>query len=306
MIDNEKALLAKIADLHEVPMGAYNIRVNGKSEMRHSTAEIEIVPKKNKPGIDIIVKPNTVGKSVHIPVILSRGGFKDMVYNDFYIGENCDVIIVAGCGIHNDSNRKTEHEGIHSFYLDKNAKVRYIEKHFGQGGGKGDRVFNPTTKIDLREGAELTMETVQIGGVSDTIRTTKAVVGDRAKLLIKEKLLTTDTQTAKTNFNVKLQGEDSSVEVISRSVAKDSSSQTFKSKVEGKNKCFGRVECDAIMTGHAVVTSTPEVVAKDINATLIHEASIGKIAGEQLIKLMTLGLDEHQAEDLIIQGFLNG
>ena len=303
MTNEEKELLAKISDLHELPEGAYNIRLNGEGYKRQSTEDIEIVPKTDKPGIDIIVKPNVVGKSVHIPVIVSRTGLKDLVYNDFYIGEGSDVLIVAGCGIHNTGDKTSEHNGIHVFHLGKNSKVRYVERHFGQG--EGDRVLNPVTEVELGENSSMIMETTQMGGVSNAIRTTNANVGKNASLVIKEKILTTNSQIAETNFNVELIGENSSVDVVSRSVAKDDSSQTFHSNVIGKNKSFGHVECDAIMTGQSHVKSIPEIDAIDNNATLVHEAAIGKIAGEQLIKLMTLGLDEHQAEDLIIQGFLN-
>lgn len=303
MTNEEKELLAKISDLHELPEGAYNIRLNGEGYKRHSTEDIEIVPKTDKPGIDIIVKPNVVGRSVHIPVIVSRTGLKDLVYNDFYIGEGSDVLIVAGCGIHNTGDKTSEHNGIHAFHLGKNCKVKYVERHFGQG--KGDRVLNPVTEVELGENSSMIMETTQMGGVSNAIRTTNANVGKNASLVIKEKILTTNSQIAETNFNVELIGENSSVDVVSRSVAKDDSSQTFHSNVVGKNKSFGHVECDAIMTGQSHVKSIPEIDAIDNNATLVHEASIGKIAGDQLIKLMTLGLDEHQAEDLIIQGFLN-
>lgn len=303
MTSEEKELLAKISDLHELPQGAYNIRLNGEGYKRHSTEDIEILTKTDKPGIDIIVKPNVVGKSIHIPVIVSRSGLKDLVYNDFYIGEGSDVLIVAGCGIHNTGIEVSEHNGIHAFHLGKGSKVRYVERHFGQG--VGDRVLNPVTEVELGENSSMLMETTQMGGVSNAIRTTNARVGNNASLVIKEKILTTNAQDAQTNFNVELIGLNSSVDVISRSVAKDTSSQTFHSNVIGKNKSFGHVECDAIMTDHSHVKSIPEIDAIDNNATLVHEAAIGKIAGEQLVKLMTLGLDEHQAEDLIIQGFLN-
>lgn len=303
MTNEEKELLAKISDLHQLPEGAYNIRLNGEGYKRHSTEDIEIVPKADKPGIDIIVKHNVVGKSVHIPVIVSRTGLKDLVYNDFYIGEGSDVLIVAGCGIHNTGDKTSEHNGIHAFHLAKNCKVKYVERHFGQG--VGDRVLNPVTEVELGDNSSMIMETTQMGGVSNAIRTTNAKVGNDASLVIKEKILTTNSQIAETNFNVELVGENSNVDVVSRSVAKDDSSQTFHSNVIGKNKSFGHVECDAIMTGHSHVRSIPEIDAIDNNATLVHEAAIGKIAGEQLIKLMTLGLDDHQAEDLIIQGFLN-
>ena len=300
----EKDLLRTIADIEEVPMGAYNIRENGKGVARNTTANIDIVTKKDKPGIDIIVKPNTKNESVHIPVILTQGGFNDIVYNDFYIGENADVVIVAGCGIHNSSCETAEHDGIHSFHLSKGAKVKYIEKHYGEGEGTGEKILNPQTIVNLDEGSYMEMETVQIKGVSSTIRETKANMGKDSTLVISERIMTTGKQTAKTIFHVVLNGENSSVHVASRSIAQDESVQEFISNVEGNNKCFGHVECDAIIMGHAKVLSDPKIIANHIDASLIHEAAIGKIAGEQLIKLMTLGLTEQEAEQQIISGFL--
>ena len=285
----DKELLSQIADLHSIPEGAYNIRKNGEALSRNSTADIEIIPKKDKSGIDIIVKPNVKNKSVHIPVIITMGGVNDLVYNDFYIGENADVTIVAGCGIHNTTSTKSEHNGIHSFHLDKNCNVVYIEKHLGLGNDKSEKILNPVTKL---------------GGVSRSVRTTKAKLYDNAKLVIKEKILTTASQSAITKFDVQLIGENSSVDVMSRSVAKDNSYQNFYSQVKGKNQCFGHVACDGILVDNARIDSTPKIICENVNATLVHEAAIGKIAGEQLTKLMTLGLTEQEAEDLIIKGFL--
>lgn len=300
----DRELLEQIADLHSVPEGAYNIRKNGEALSRNSTSDIEIIPKKNKSGIDIIVKPNVKNKSVHIPVIITMGGLTDLVYNDFYIGENADVTIVAGCGIHNATDINSEHNGIHTFHLEKNSKVLYIEKHLGVGNGSGDKILNPVTKIIMKENSDFVMETTQLGGVSSSVRETKAKLFENAKLVIKEKILTTESQTAKTKFDVELIGENSSVDVISRSVAKDNSYQNFYSQVKGKNHCFGHVSCDGILVDNARIDSTPKIICENVNATLVHEAAIGKIAGEQLIKLMTLGLTEQQAEDLIIKGFL--
>lgn len=300
----EKDLLLAVADLHQIPSGAFSLRENGKSVEINNTANINIVPKKDKSGIDIYVSPNTKNESLHMPVIITKSGIKDAVYNDFYIGENADVLIVAGCGIHNADKQESEHNGIHSFHLSKGAKVRYVEKHIGTGVG-GGKILNPVTKIYLEDNAELEMDTVQLGGVTSSIRESFAELKDNSKLIIKEKILTNDNQFAKTNFDVKLIGKDSSVDVISRSVAKGESRQEFYSSVTGLNKCFGHVECDAIIMDKGKIISTPEIVAEDVNATLVHEAAVGKIAGDQLIKLMTLGLNEKEAEDMIIKGFLS-
>lgn len=304
MDEIQKTLLMQVADLHEVPAGAYNIRSNGESAGRRSTEHIEIVPKEDKPGIDIFIKPGTKKESVHIPVLMTQTGLKELVYNDFHIGEDCDVTIVAGCGIHNGGDQASEHSGIHSFFIGKNAKVRYVEKHYGSGEGTGERVMNPQTIVSMEEDSYLEMDTVQIRGVDSTDRVTRANLGKGAQLVIREKLMTHGRQKAATHFYVDLDGEDSSTNVISRSVAKDSSEQTFYSHINGNNKCAGHSECDAIIMDNAVVRAIPEITANNIDASLIHEAAIGKIAGEQLIKLMTLGLTEAQAEEQIVNGFL--
>ena len=304
MDEIQKTLLMQVADLHEVPAGAYNIRANGMSAGRQSTENIEIVPKEDKPGIDIFIKPGTKKESVHIPVLMTQTGLKELVYNDFHIGEDCDVTIVAGCGIHNGGDKTSEHSGIHSFFVGKNAKVRYVEKHYGSGEGTGERVMNPETIVNLDEDSYMEMDTVQIRGVDSTDRVTRAKLGKGAQLVIKEKLMTHGKQKATTNFYVDLDGEDSSTNVISRSVAKDFSEQTFYSHINGNNKCAGHSECDAIIMDNAIVRAIPEITANSLDASLIHEAAIGKIAGEQLIKLMTLGLTEAEAEEQIVNGFL--
>lgn len=300
----EENLLAEVADIHGVPEGAYNIRANGKAAGRNTTANIDIVSKEDKPGIDIIIKPGTKHESIHIPVIISESGLKDLVYNDFYIGEDADVTIVAGCGIHNCGDQESAHDGIHTFHLAKNAKVKYIEKHIGLGDGKGTNVMNPHTVVFLEEGAYLEMETSQIKGIDSTVRVTEGTVGDNATFIVKEKIMTHGTQYAKTDFKVDLNGKGSSTNVISRSVAKEDSKQEFISRITGNSECSGHSECDAIIMDNAVVTAVPELTAANIDASLIHEAAIGKIAGEQLIKLMTLGLTEDEAEEQIINGFL--
>lgn len=299
-----KTLLEEVAGLHDVPEGAYNIRANGELDSRRTTANINIVTKEDKPGIDIIIAPGTKHESVHIPVIISQTGLQDLVYNDFIVGEDADVTIVAGCGIHNSGDEDSAHDGIHSFYLGKNAKVRYVEKHYGDGDGNGRNMMNPTTIIELAEGASMEMETVQIKGIDSTTRVTKARLREDSGLVIKEKIMTHGNQTAITDFSVDMDGAGSSANVMSRSVAKENSHQKFVSVINGNNRCAGHTECDAIIMDNASVTALPQLTANHVDANLIHEAAIGKIAGEQLIKLMTLGLTEKEAEEQIVNGFL--
>ncbi len=300
----QKRLLEEVADLHGVPEGAYNIRADGQLAGRNTTANIDIVTKTDKPGIDIIIKPGTKNESMHIPVIIEKSGLKDLVYNDFFIGDDCDVTIVAGCGISNCGTQESRHDGIHSFFVGKHSKVKYIEKHYGEGDGRGTNVMNPTTIVELGEGSYMEMETTQIKGIDSTIRNTTATLSDGATLVIKEKIMTHGTQYAETNFTVDLNGVDSSTNVISRSVAKEDSKQMFNSNIRGNNKCAGHSECDAIIMDNASVGARPEITANNVEASLIHEAAIGKIAGDQLIKLMTLGLTEKEAEEQIVNGFL--
>lgn len=300
----EQALLEEIADLHGVPEGAYNIRRNGESAGRKSTEHIEIVTKTDKPGIDIHIKPGTQNESVHIPVLLTATGMSELVYNDFFVGEGADVTIVAGCGIHNDGEAKSEHSGVHTFYLGKNARVRYIEKHFGEGEGTGERVMNPKTVVYLDEGATCRMEMTQIRGVDSTQRTTRCVGKAGSELIVNEKLLTHGKQFAESKIDVLLNGEGARAQITSRSVAQDESSQVFYPRLEGNAPCFGHVQCDSIIMNHARVRSIPEITANHVDAQLIHEAAIGKIAGDQILKLMTLGLTEEEAEQEILNGFL--
>jgi len=300
----QKTLLEQIAGLHEVPAGAYNIRANGASVSRNTTAHIDIVTKEDKQGIDIIIKPGTKRESVHIPVVLSQSGLTEMVYNDFYIGDDCDVTIVAGCGIHNGGDQMSKHDGIHSFFIGKNSHVKYVEKHYGSGEGTGERIMNPETIIELAENSFMEMETVQIRGVDSTKRVTNAKLADGAKLIVTEKLMTHGKQYAETDFTVDLDGYGSSANIISRAVAKDDSHQLFLAKINGNNKCAGHSECDAIIMDNAKISAIPEITANNLDAELIHEAAIGKIAGEQIIKLMTLGLTEAEAEAQIVNGFL--
>lgn len=304
MNNTELELLKIIADMSASPDGAYNIRSNGKLADRHVTENIDIRTKTDKPGIDIIIKPDTKGETVHIPVLISETGLKDLVYNDFIIGENADVTIVAGCGIHNCGEKEARHDGIHTFFVGKNAKVKYIEKHYGEGDGNGENNMNPTTIVNIAEGGYMEMETAQIKGIDSTLRTTKARLSDNASIVIHEKIMTHGKQTAETDFTVDLDGVNSGANVISRSVAKGNSRQRFLSKINGNNICSGHTECDAIIMDNGKVSAIPEITANCIDASLIHEAAIGKIAGDQLIKLMTLGLTEKEAEEQIINGFL--
>ena len=300
----EKKLLEEVADLHGIPEGAYNIRADGKLAGRNTTAHINIVTKEDKPGIDIYIAPGTKNESVHIPVIISQTGLKDMVYNDFYIGEDCDVTIVAGCGIHNCGDQTSRHDGIHTFHVGRNSHVHYSEKHYAEGDGKGEKIFNPQTIVYLEEGASIQMDTVQIRGVDSTKRYTKIVCGKGAEAVITERLLTHGRQVADSDMVIELNGEDAKGRVISRSVAQDESSQVFRPCVVGNAKCFGHVQCDSIIMGQAHIESIPAITANCPDAQLIHEAAIGKIAGDQLLKLETLGLSPEEAEETILKGFL--
>ena len=300
----QERILAEVADLHKVPEGAYNIRTNGQSSMRNTTANIDIVSKTDVSGIDIKIKSGTKKESIHIPVVLSESGIQETVYNDFYIGDDCDVVIVAGCGIHNCGNQDSEHSGVHRFFVGKNSKIKYVEKHYGEGDGNGKRIMNPETEVYLDENSLMEMEMVQIKGVDSTIRKSIAKIAAGAKLVVRERLMTHGNQTAISDYIAELNGDNSGVDIISRSVAKDKSYQKFDSKIIGNYACNGHTECDAIIMDEARVVAVPELEANNIDAMLVHEAAIGKIAGEQLTKLMSLGLTEEEAEAQIINGFL--
>ena len=302
--DIQKDMLREIADLYKIPKGAYNIRANSTSVARNTTANIDIVTKEDKSGIDVIIKPGTVNEAVHIPVVISETGIKETVYNDFYIGEGSDVTIIAGCGIHNCGGQDSEHDGVHRFFVGKNAKIRYIEKHYGEGDGQGKRILNPVTEVYQEDGSYVEMEMVQIKGVDSTLRTTKAELKDGAKMIVHERLMTHGDQMATSVYHVDLNGANSSADVSSRSVARDTSVQSFEASLSGNNICHGHAECDAIIMDKARVISIPKLDANCVDAALIHEAAVGKIAGEQLVKLMTLGLTEAEAEEQIITGFL--
>lgn len=300
----QKRLLREVADLHGVPEGAYNIRSNSKSVGRASTENIEIIPREDGQGLTVKIKPGTKNESVHIPVVLTETGIKEVVYNDFYIGEDADVTIVAGCGIDNCGNQDAEHDGIHRFFVGKNAHIRYVEKHYGSGEGAGKRILNPGTEVYQEEGSSVEMEMVQIKGVDDTNRRTKAELAKDAKLVVRERLMTHGDQKAYSEYVVNLNGEGSTADVVSRSVARDSSYQKFEAKIVGNKPCAGHTECDAIIMDQAKILAVPALEANDLDAALVHEAAIGKIAGDQIIKLMTLGLTEAEAEEQIINGFL--
>lgn len=304
MNEIEKKIIEEVADLHEVPMGAYNFRVNGASDLRKVTENIDIRTKEDRSGMDIFVKPGTKNESVHIPVVISASGLKEIVYNDFYIGEDADVLIVAGCGIHNCGAQDSEHNGIHRFFLEKNARVKYVEKHYGEGDGTGKRNLNPVTEVTMGENSYMEMEMVQIAGVDDTTRITNARLSSGASMVVHERLLTEGEQRAISEYSVELNGEGASANVISRSVGKGKSFQRFISKIHGNASSHGHSECDSIIMDEAKIESIPEIIANSPEASLIHEAAIGKIAGEQITKLMTLGLTEEEAEEKIVDGFL--
>ena len=297
-------MLEKVAALHGIPKGAYNIRKNGEGAGRNTTANIDIRTKKDRPGIDIIVKPGTKGESVHIPVIVTEEGINDVVYNTFDIGEGSDVLIVAGCGIHNAGQKKSEHDGVHEFFIKKGARVQYVEKHYGEGPGTGQRVLNPKTIIHAGEDSVVELELVQIGGIDDTVRDTEVNLAAGAKLIVTERLLTNLEQKAKSNIVIELNGDGSSAQIISRSVAQGKSRQDFYFDLIGKSRCRGHIQCDAIIMDEAQISSTPKITAFDSDAQLVHEAAIGKLESQQLIKLMSVGLTEKEAEDTILKGFL--
>ena len=300
----QKRMIEELTDLHEVPAGAYNFRANSKLAGRNTTANIDIISKEDGSGIDIKIKPGTKNESVHIPVVISASGIKETVYNDFYIGEDSDVVIVAGCGIDNCGRQDSQHDGVHRFFVGKNAHIKYIEKHYGSGDGEGKRILNPVTEVHMEEGASMEMEMVQIKGVDSTVRTTNAVLAADAKLLVQERLMTHGTQRADSIYRVELNGAGSSADVVSRAVARDSSYQKFDACVIGNAACHGHTECDSIIMDNGKVLAVPALEAHDVDAELFHEAAIGKIAGEQLDKLMTLGLTAQEAEQQIINGFL--
>ena len=301
----QKKILEEVADLHKVPEGAYNIRSDSKSVGRRSTENIEIVPKTDVSGLDIRIRPGTKNESVHIPVILTESGLRETVYNDFFVGEGADVLIVAGCGIDNCGNQDSEHDGIHRFFVGRGASVRYVEKHYGQGEGRGKRILNPVTEVTLEEGASMEMEMVQIKGVDDTDRKTVAKLGAGAKLVVRERLMTHGEQRAVSTYDVELNGAGASADVVSRSVAKDDSFQRFDAKIVGNAESRGHTECDSIIMDRGRILAVPALEANNVDAALVHEAAIGKIAGAQLIKLMTLGLTEREAEEQIVNGFLS-
>ena len=300
----QKRLLREVADLHNIPEGAYNIRANGQSAGRQSSTNIDIVPKEGGSGLDIYVKPGTKNESVHIPVVMTQSGLTELVYNDFHIGEGADVFIVAGCGIDNCGNANSEHDGIHRFYVGKNAKVKYVEKHYGSGDGTGKRILNPGTEVYMEENSTAEMEMVQIKGVDSTERTTTAELAAGAKLVVRERLMTHGNQYATSKYVVNLNGEGASADVVSRSVARDESFQLFDAKIAGNAACSGHTECDSIIMDKGRILAVPSLEANNVDAALVHEAAIGKIAGDQIIKLMTLGLTEAEAEEQILNRFL--
>ena len=304
MNKTDEKLLNNVLDNNPYEADSYNIRKNGKSIDRKINPYVNIISKEDGSGIDIYVKENTLLQIIDIPVIITESGLKDVVYNDFHIGKNSNIVIVAGCGIHNSFSHDSVHDGIHRFYLEENSKVKYIEKHYGSGVGTGKKILNPVTEIIMQKGSSMTMDSIQLKGVDSTFRTTKATLYADTTLIINEKILTNNSQYAKTDFLVNLEGTNASCHVTSRSVATDNSYQEFTSNIIGNAKSFAHVECDAIIQDKASVKAIPEIYANFVDANLIHEAAIGKIAGAQLMKLMSLGLTEKEAEETIIKGFL--
>ncbi|MCQ2527792.1 MAG: SufD family Fe-S cluster assembly protein [Saccharofermentans sp.] len=304
MDELQKRMIEELADLHEVPVGAYNFRANSKLAGRNTTANIDIVSKEDGSGIDIRVKAGTKKESVHIPVVISASGIKETVYNDFFIEDDCDVVIVAGCGIHNCGKQDSQHDGVHRFFIGKNSKVKYVEKHYGDGDGDGKRILNPVTEVYMEEDSAMEMEMVQIKGVDSTKRTTISKLKAGAKLVVHERLMTHGVQLAESVYNVDLDGDGSSADIVSRSVARDKSYQKLDLCIKGNAACSGHTECDSIIMDDGRILAVPSLEANNVDAMLVHEAAIGKIAGDQLNKLMSLGLTEAQAEEQIINGFL--
>ena len=304
MDELEKRMLKEVAELDSLPVGAFNIRSNGKSEGRCSTANIQIESRESGDGINVYFKDGTKNESCHIPVIISKSGHKECVYNDFFVGSDCDVTIIAGCGISNCGGEDSEHDGVHSFFVKKNSRVKYIEKHYGEGTGRGKRLMNPSTVVELGENSTMEMETSQIGGIDDTVRITRAKLEENASLIVHDKILTEGDQKAKAELAVQLNGDGSTCDMISRGVARGQSRQEVVISIDGNAACSGHAECDSIIMEKGVIVATPRLTATNVDAALIHEAAIGKIAGEQLTKLMTMGLDEKEAEEMIIRGFL--
>ena len=293
-------LLKILTGFKEEFVGAYNIRENGRCAARQSSPNIRIAVKTDEPGLDIHIDSRACGVTVYIPACVTQGGVDDLVYNDFYVDAGADVTIVAGCGVHTDGAEDAAHNGIHRFFLENGSRVIYREKHVGTGNGSGLKRIDPVTFAVLGPGSALEMDTVQLGGVDRTVRTTSA------RLTIRERIQTDGRDTARTDFTVSMDGDGSAVNLISRSVARGSSRQTYRSKLIGNCRCSGHSECDAILMDRGRVDAFPELIAGCRDASLIHEAAIGRIAGEQIVKLRTLGLSEGEAERRIIEGFLNG
>ena len=302
MNDITEKLLEIVSDWDGKFKGAYNIRENSGCAGRQSSENIRIESKTDNPGINIFISSKAQHETVYIPACVTHGGVDDLVYNDFFVEEGADVIIVAG--VHSDDEEEARHNGIHRFFVGKNAKVLYKEKHIGTGKGAGAKRIDPVTDATLDENAYMEMDTSQLGGVTSTSRTTNAKLGAGAKLVIRERLLTDGDERAKSVFNVSLDGDGSAADLVSRSVARGNSYQEYISVIEGNCRCTGHSECDAILAENGRVNASPALNAACIDASLIHEAAIGKIAGEQIIKLCTLGLTEEEAERKIIEGFL--
>lgn len=304
MANLDSELLEQIAGFHDIPAGAYNIRKNSASAGRRSTEHIEISSKEDKPGIDIRIAPGTKNESVHIPVIITEAGIEETVYNDFFVGDDCDVLIIAGCGIHNSGDQKSEHDGVHRFFIGKNSHVKYVERHYGAGEGTGERIMNPHTEVEVGENSVCEMEMVQIKGVDSTVRGMDARLADGAKIVVMERLMTHGSQYARSDMRIDLNGVNSSAKVVSRSVARDASQQVFNPCAVGNNACAAHIQCDSIIMDAAKIRSIPEIAANHPDAQVIHEAAIGRINNDQLLKLESFGMTETEAEEIIIEGFL--
>ena len=282
---------------------AMNIREDAQTCQRRNSENVIITGLKDNTGLKIHVLSSAKGEEVFIPAIVTKSNITDEVRNDFYIDSGAEVIIQAGCALHTDGNGESTHNGNHHFYIGEGAKVTYNEKHFGEGTN-AKKTISPSNVIVLEKNAYLKMDTIQTDGVSYTNRTTKATVKAGARLEINERIQTQNDQQSISNIDIDAIGDGASIDIVSRSVAKDDSVQTLKTNITANSVCTGHSECDTILVGNGKATSIPALVANNPKASLVHEAAIGRISQQQIEKLQTLGLDEEEAEHYIIKGFL--